>query len=150
MFFHVPRHPNSLGWAHPGSSQGLTQLKISLATKRLNQTQWGENQTQITEPQICLGWESLLRSSSPTIPSALPRPPMTHVPRCHIHRAVNPCRNSASTTCLGSHCKSWTAQMPNDASSTKLPLRSSTSCPPHSSPFHISFPERLAAPKFKT
>lgn len=38
----------------------------------------------IMESQNHLGWKSPVRSSSPTIYSAVPHPPLKYVPKCHI------------------------------------------------------------------
>lgn len=39
----------------------------------------------IIEPWNCIGWKWPVRSSSPTINSALPRPPQDHISKCHIY-----------------------------------------------------------------
>lgn len=42
------------------------------------------------------------------MPPALPRPPLTYVPRCHIHTAANPSRDGNFTTALGRSSQAWT------------------------------------------
>lgn len=36
------------------------------------------------------GWKTPSRSSSPTAPPQLPRPPLSHVPKCHTHTVLAP------------------------------------------------------------
>lgn len=60
-----------------------------------------------------LGWENPLRPLSPSIPPALPSPPLNCVPRFPSTYLLNPSRDGNSTTAQGSLCQGWTTLLGN-------------------------------------
>lgn len=56
--------------------------------------------------QSPLAWKSPARPSSPNIPPALPRLPITQVPKCHLHMLRKVCKNgSPDVTAVGRNLK---------------------------------------------